>query len=236
MERIKSVNHYNSSQKILLVGEGDFSFSACLARGFGSATNMVATCLHSEVTQTILHSSSVAHLEELKRLGCLVLHEVDVSEMKSHSTLKTMKFDRIVFNFPHAGQFPRVRLQETSSALIEKHKKLLSAFFKSARELLTEDGEVHVTHRNDHPYNLWKIVELAKREGIEFQDKVKFYKFHYPGYNNKRGSNVKSNDTFPLGDSFTFKFTLHMGDGHNGSSSESSDDDDFWHRFGLLQL
>jgi 25S rRNA (uracil2634-N3)-methyltransferase len=44
------IQHYSSSQKILLVGEGDFSFSACLARAFGSATNMVATSPHSEGT------------------------------------------------------------------------------------------------------------------------------------------------------------------------------------------
>lgn len=39
------IKHYTSSQKILLVGEGDFSFSACLARAFGSANNLFATSL-----------------------------------------------------------------------------------------------------------------------------------------------------------------------------------------------
>lgn len=34
---------YSSAHKILLVGEGDFSFSLCLARAFGSSTNIVAT-------------------------------------------------------------------------------------------------------------------------------------------------------------------------------------------------
>lgn len=37
--------HYSSRQRILLVGEGDFSFSVSLARTFGSARNMVATSL-----------------------------------------------------------------------------------------------------------------------------------------------------------------------------------------------
>lgn len=41
------IKHYSSSQKILLVGEGDFSFALCLARAFGSAENMVATSLDS---------------------------------------------------------------------------------------------------------------------------------------------------------------------------------------------
>ena len=39
----------------------------------------------------------------LKRLGATVLHGIDVKTMKSHSDLKNRRFDRIVFNFPHAG-------------------------------------------------------------------------------------------------------------------------------------
>ena len=41
------LRYYCSYHKILLVGEGDFSFSACLAVAFGSARNMVATSLDS---------------------------------------------------------------------------------------------------------------------------------------------------------------------------------------------
>lgn len=44
----KTIKHYGSSHRILLVGEGDFSFSACLARAFGSANNIVATSLDSK--------------------------------------------------------------------------------------------------------------------------------------------------------------------------------------------
>lgn len=50
-QEIKRIKHYTSSQKILLVGEGDFSFSACLAKAFASATNMVATSLDSKSNQ-----------------------------------------------------------------------------------------------------------------------------------------------------------------------------------------
>lgn len=42
------IKHYSSNQKILLVGDGDFSFAVCLAEAFGSATNVVATSLYSE--------------------------------------------------------------------------------------------------------------------------------------------------------------------------------------------
>lgn len=44
----RRIKHYSSSHKILLVGEGDFSFAKCLAKAFGSAVNMTATSLDSE--------------------------------------------------------------------------------------------------------------------------------------------------------------------------------------------
>lgn len=63
------------------------------------------------------HWSSEEHLDELERLGCLVLHEVDVNSMNKHPTLRGMKFDIIVFNFPHAGHF--YWLSERDTQLIE---------------------------------------------------------------------------------------------------------------------
>jgi hypothetical protein len=44
----KWIEHYSSSHKILLVGEGDFSFAACLAKEFGTAENMIATSFDSK--------------------------------------------------------------------------------------------------------------------------------------------------------------------------------------------
>lgn len=43
------------------------------------------------------------NLSDLKRRGCTLLHEVDVHTMRFHPGLTNKLFDRIVFNFPHAG-------------------------------------------------------------------------------------------------------------------------------------
>jgi len=60
MEFMGTINlqQYSNKQKILLVGEGDFSFSLSLARVFGSATNNTATSLDTRgrnISNTIIH-------------------------------------------------------------------------------------------------------------------------------------------------------------------------------------
>ena len=44
---VKWLRHYSSAQSILIVGDGDFSFSRALATAFGSGENIVATSLDS---------------------------------------------------------------------------------------------------------------------------------------------------------------------------------------------
>ncbi|KAI8007824.1 putative glycosyltransferase [Camellia lanceoleosa] len=205
-ERVRWIQHYNNGQKILLVGEGDFSFSACLARAFRSAVNMVATSRHSQELLRVKHWTSEAELQTLERLGCLILHEVDVYEMGYHPTLSRMKFDVVIFNFPHAGHF--YGFCERDEELIEMHRELLTAFFENARDLLEEGGEVHVTHRDDYPYNTWRLEELASKTGFNLKEKVGFEKENYPGYHNKRGGDINCNKPFLLKLCFTFKFTL----------------------------
>ncbi|KAI3889225.1 hypothetical protein MKX03_006457 [Papaver bracteatum] len=182
------ITHYNNSHKILLVGEGDFSFSTCFARAFCSASNMVATTIDSEETLYTRLPSSELNIKHLRSMGCLVLHNVDVNFMalsSSYPVLTRMKFNLI------------------------SYKNLLSGFFKSSSKMLKKDGEVHVAHRDDHPYNIWEIEELANEAGLILIAKVDFRSSQYVGYNRKRGSSVRSNGSFPLGNCpKTFKLSL----------------------------
>ncbi|XP_020599466.1 uncharacterized protein At4g26485-like [Phalaenopsis equestris] len=206
-EREKCITHYSSSQRILLVGEGDFSFSACLARAFGSAGNMVATSLDDQDKLLWKYLTARNNLDELKGLGCTILHGINVEDMHEDDFLIAKRFDRIIFNFPHAGHY--IRLQEHNEALILMHKALLCGFFSSARCLLSENGEIHVSHRDDEPYNKWEIRGLAMERGLVLKETVEFQINDYPGYLNKRGGEIRSDETFPLGFScFTFKFSL----------------------------
>lgn len=49
------------------------------------------------------YKQAKSNLENLERLGASLLHGVDATKMKFHPDLRMRRFDRIVFNFPHAG-------------------------------------------------------------------------------------------------------------------------------------
>ncbi|KAL6206116.1 hypothetical protein ACLB2K_023365 [Fragaria x ananassa] len=199
----KRIKHYSSNQKILLVGEGNFSFAACLANKFGSAKNLVATSLDSKKSVIAKYSNAApSNLKELEDRGCVILHGVDVHTMKQHHLLVNQLFDRIVFNFPHAGFIHR----ENVKRQIKLHQHLVRGFFASACKMLKVNGEVHVTHKTSHPFSRWEIVKLAEEVGLCLVEEASFSRGDYPGYLNKKGSGKKCNRTFPIGLCSTYKF------------------------------
>ncbi|KAG7957985.1 hypothetical protein I3843_11G202800 [Carya illinoinensis] len=198
----KWIRHYCSSHKILLVGEGDFSFAACLAKRFDTAANMIATSFDSEEFLMQNYSNARTNLEELKERGCTTLHNVNAHSMILHPLLNLKVFDRIIYNFPHAG----FMFSEHDDRQIELHQELVKGFLRNAFDMLTEDGEIHITHKTTHPFSNWKLEKLAKEIGLCLLEEVEFSKWDYPGYVNKRGSGSRINNTFPVGECSTFKF------------------------------
>ncbi|KAL1195255.1 hypothetical protein V5N11_029167 [Cardamine amara subsp. amara] len=185
----KKLKQYTNKQKILLVGEGDFSFSLSLAKAFGSATNITATSLDTREELGRKYSNGKANAEELERFGCNVVHGVNVHSMASDYRLD--RYDRIVFNFPHSGL----------------HQQVVRGFFESAKKMLKdEDGEIHVTHKTNIPFCMWEIETLAGQKGLRLIGKIEFEQSSFPGYSNKRGAGSNCNDSFPIYNATTFMF------------------------------
>ncbi|CAN6994285.1 unnamed protein product [Brassica oleracea var. botrytis] len=69
--KTKRLRQYSNKQRILLVGEGDFTFSLSLARAFGSATNLT---ILEEIE--LNYANGKANIEELTRLGCTEIHDL----------------------------------------------------------------------------------------------------------------------------------------------------------------
>ncbi|OVA08279.1 protein of unknown function DUF2431 [Macleaya cordata] len=201
-ETEKWITYYSSFHQILLVGEGDFSFSSCLAKAFGSASNIVATSLDQYDMVIKKYKDAKSNLESLEKLGATLMLGVDATKMKLFSDLQMRKFDRIIYNFPHAGFYGK----EDHVCLIKMHRNLLQGFFKNASHMLRPFGEVHVNHKTTPPFNNWNLEELASKHNLVLIECVDFKKQDYPGYNNKRGAGPKCDEPFPLGKCSTFKF------------------------------
>ncbi|XP_038899749.1 heavy metal-associated isoprenylated plant protein 41-like isoform X2 [Benincasa hispida] len=190
----KWLKYYCSYHDILLVGEGNFSFSVSLAMSFGSASNIVATSLDSYVEVVRKYKNARLNLRILKGLGASILHEVDATKMKLHIDLRMRKFDRIIFNFRHAGFFGR----EDSLLMIRMHKRLVHEFFKNASQMLRVDGEIHVNHKTKAPFSDWNIVQLAHQNSLALIGCADFNIQDYPGYHNKRGQGNRCDHPFFL--------------------------------------
>ncbi|CAI0394942.1 unnamed protein product [Linum tenue] len=153
--------------------------------------------------------------------------------MMDHPHLKILRFDRIIFNFPHAGfhgkeDSPKLISQSvfpfdflhcrfsgsvlTSCCLhCSKHAELVHGFFRNASAMLRRPwGEVHVSHKTTKPYCDWNIVELAFHSFLTFVCAVDFRPEDYPNYSNKRGDGKKADESFHLGECSTFVFCSSM--------------------------
>ncbi|KAL9455186.1 hypothetical protein AB3S75_010572 [Citrus x aurantiifolia] len=212
----KWIKHYSSNHQILLVGEGDFSFSLCLALAFGSASNICASSLDSYDDVIQKYKRAKSNLDNLKKLGACILHGVDATTMELHPDLRTRKFDRIIFNFPHAGFYGK----EDNHLVIEMHRSLVRDFFRNSSGMLRDGGEVHVSHKTTVPFSNWNIKELAIGSSLSLIWCSEFKIEDYPTYNNKRGDGPRCDEPFPLGECSTFIFGfLPAGNKKSGGMS-----------------
>ncbi|GFP90973.1 uncharacterized protein at4g26485 [Phtheirospermum japonicum] len=203
--RERRITHYSSAQSILLVGEGDFSFSCSLAMAFGLATNIVATSFDTYERLMEKYKSAYANIAVLEIMGATVLHGVDATQMRTFPDLRLRKFDRIIYNFPHAGFHGK----EDNPELIGMHRNLVRGFLMNASTMLRFDGEIHVNHKIKAPFDSWRIEDLAVECSLLCISLDDFRIEDYPGYQNKRGSGPRSDEPFPLGECRTFKFKLY---------------------------
>ncbi|KAI3732182.1 hypothetical protein L1987_63381 [Smallanthus sonchifolius] len=200
------MHHYSSAHKILLVGEGDLSFSLCLARAFKSARNIVATNVDTQDELVKKYSNAIENMRELQDRGAVVLCGVDATTMGQHFFLTTQRFHRIVYNFPHVGfQFP-----EGNRCQIKLNKQLVKEYMRNAKMLLKKENgcEIHVTHKIGEAYDKWDLVKKAAKLDLVLYQASPFYKNMYPGYAQKRAHGPSPDAPFNLGESATFKFRL----------------------------
>ncbi|KAM6173310.1 ferredoxin-fold anticodon-binding domain-containing protein 1 [Erethizon dorsatum] len=169
-------------RRLLLVGEGNFSFAAALSETMDPRSSLTATCLQHPAD---LARDPVAreNLRRLRERGTEVRFGVDCTKLANAFEPHNRKFDRIYFNFPHCGR----------KAGVAKNRELLAKFFQSCADILAEEGEVHVALCRgqggtpaDKPqrewHNSWQVVAMAALGGLILSDVLPFSCEAVPGY------------------------------------------------------
>ncbi|KZP28928.1 hypothetical protein FIBSPDRAFT_779300 [Athelia psychrophila] len=101
---------FKPTDRILLVGEGNFSFAKALVFDPPAslqqlpAVNVTATAYDSEGECYVKYPEAREIVEALIEKGVEVLFDVDATKLEKLAVLKGRRWDRIVFNFPHAGK------------------------------------------------------------------------------------------------------------------------------------
>jgi rRNA (uridine-N3-)-methyltransferase BTM5-like len=174
-------------RRILVVGDGDLSFSVALARKLEHRNDVIVATTFDQKYKLLEKYGARAEraleaLESVRGNRVVVLHGVDATRLGTwiydrcnHKDLSAAHgFDLIVFNFPHSGQ-QRVHL----------NRALVRNFFNAATRVLASgaDARVHMAIKQQPPYSLWNIVDIADKESpLRFDDTRPFYTGDYPGY------------------------------------------------------
>ncbi|RUS18650.1 hypothetical protein BC938DRAFT_475920 [Jimgerdemannia flammicorona] len=185
---------YTGLDRILLVGEGNFSFARALVEHVpGTGEGLVATCFDSEgVLIQKYESEPSANIAVIEAVGGTVLYEVDATKLEKCKAIKGKRFDKIVFNFPHAGA--GIKDQDRN---ILTNQSLLLSFLTSSLPFLSspthhpltdkQHGEIHITLKSGTPYDLWNVRQLAKQTGVlAAKTAFPFEPAAYPGYEHRR--------------------------------------------------
>lgn len=198
--------HVQASQKhaipfetydhILLVGEGDFSFTRALVLEHGCA-NVTGTSFDSASEVRTKYPTFEPIHAELSALTPPVPfhHSIDATKLASYKALRTPSdtseewsgWDTIAFMFPHTGG-----ISTDVNRQVRGNQALLSSFFQQAlsqhkgRAFLKEGGKVIVTLFEGEPYTLWNVRDLARHAGLKVLESWAFDWEEYPGYKHVR--------------------------------------------------
>ncbi|PPQ99521.1 hypothetical protein CVT24_005311 [Panaeolus cyanescens] len=128
---------FTPTNRILLIGEGNFSYARALIQdppprlGFLPPGNITATAYDTEAECYEKYPEAADHVTYLRDKGVQVLFGVDGTKLEKHANLKGKQWDRIVWNFPHAGK--GIADQDRN---ILSNQVLILGFLRSAAKML----------------------------------------------------------------------------------------------------
>lgn len=170
---------YVKSGRVLLVGEGNLSFSLALTQLAGSKLkDMTSTTFQSASAYTETTSKNA---KALRIRGVPVIAGVDATNLTKW--FGSSKFDLIVFQFPNVGSRSPLYGRNPNHVLVRR-------FLRSAAGHLGSGGRVAITAVNSPHYDgAFDVDGAAERNEYETPVAYPFYFSDYPGY-----AHVKTKD------------------------------------------
>ncbi|KAK3063325.1 hypothetical protein LTS18_001325 [Coniosporium uncinatum] len=223
---------FSPYDRILLVGEGDFSFSRSLVAEHGCA-DITATCFDSREELLEKYPQSASHIRYIEGEGQKVLYGVDATKLAQKELKAGEGYERVLFNFPHTGgKSTDVNRQ------VRYNQALLVGFLNACKPLLATGrqadyhtgveglgGEgggggaaptVIVTLFEGEPYTLWNVRDLARHCGYVVRTSFRFQAGAYPGYRHAR----------TIGNIVSKKARAEIGQGDVGKEKEEDGEED----------
>ena len=188
---------YSDRQSILVVGDGDLSFSLSLATAL-SGTKLTATTYDSFGIVCKKYEKASGTIASLKASGANVIHSIDATQLDIYDW--NTKFNRIIFNFPHIGG-------STPSDVLA-NQSMLFKFFKASKKLLVNSkSEIHISLRTTPFYKSWDIKTIGSKAGYKLRKKLDFNEDLFMRYENQRtAGDAKFRSAPSTGDSKTYMF------------------------------
>ena len=164
---------------VLLVGEGNLSFSQSLLRlPSAQVMRMTATTFEKERD---LNDETMNNARDLKQRGVLVLHDVDATKLEKN--LMPYQYDTIIFQFPNVGS------RDTKYGRNPNHV-LIRSFLRSAAHYLKPSGNIIISAVDSPHYEgAFGFEKAADFAGYDVVETYPFDPSMLPGY-----SHTNTND------------------------------------------
>ena len=167
---------HNHTQRILVVGEGDFSLTQALIDDTSDLSNLTTTTLRSSRQTQRDFPTAMGRIVDLIKRGATVLHGVDARKLRQNDGIRN-NYDVIFFTFPLVAGLP---------ASHPEQKKLVAQFLRSATSVLKNEGEVcvvlHVSKKGVSQFDTWNVASAATSAQLELAGKHVFDSKLFPGY------------------------------------------------------
>ena len=189
----------SSDFKILLLGEGNFSFTLSLCtrlKGLldsvlfsGRKITLVTSAFdsESEISRKYPEASHTANqLQKFEQLDIHILYNIDstkpyLEQLSSTSASCVGKFDSIIFNFPHLG------IEDAQT-----HGSMVAHTMKCLQGVLSDSPKSHfLLALADAQWERWNVCDKAARNNMSLLEKFHFSIHDWPGYEIKRHINGK---------------------------------------------